>query len=247
MLRYVKRNPAVIFFALSLILSVDYALLLWEERVHEADAVGRYIQCLLIIGCLTHFSTSLLRTSREVVKHKVIVRIHVYGFEELFKAFKESIVFIWREHGQLYVCLPLLSLISSFIFFLLGEPGKAALLFHATCLLILVTIIMQLLRPIALPRRPRQTIRIPAYLLREYFNRKRIRVYVSENPGAPFIMGFKFLLILCAVFLVKGAEAVANELAVYAYYALVIGVLLQIISYVKEERRKDSARSRATR
>lgn len=247
MLRYVKRNPAVIFFALTLILLADYALLLGEERVHDADAVGRYVQYLLIIGCLTHFLTSLLRGGREVVKHRMTVRIPVYRFKEFVKAFKNSIIFIGRKHWQLYVCLPLLSLISSFIFFLLGDPGKAAFLFHATCLLILAAIIMQLLRPIALPNRPRYTIRIPAYVLREYFNRKRIRVYVSENPGAPFILGFQFLLILCAILLVEGAEAMANELAVYAYYALLIGVLLQIVSYVKERRRKDPKHSRTTR
>ncbi|MBO3832889.1 MAG: hypothetical protein FGF51_05825, partial [Candidatus Brockarchaeota archaeon] len=73
--------------------------MLGEERVHEADAVGRYVQYLLIIGCLMHFSTSLLRAGREVVKHRMTVRIPVYRFEELVKAFKKSIIFIERKHG----------------------------------------------------------------------------------------------------------------------------------------------------
>ncbi|MEM2608801.1 MAG: hypothetical protein QXT87_06130 [Thermoproteota archaeon] len=214
--------------------------MLGEGRVDDADVVGRYVQYLLIIGCLMHFSTSLLRASKEIVEHRMTVRIPAYRFEELFKAFKNSIIFSWKKYGQLYVCLPLLSLISSFIFLFLGDLEKAAFLFYATCLLILVMIIMQLLRPIALPERQRYIIRIPAYVLRECFNRKKIRAYVSENPGAPFILGFQFLLILCVALLIKGAEAIANELAVYAYYALLIGVLLQIVSYIKERRRKGS-------
>ncbi|MEM1554493.1 MAG: hypothetical protein QXJ72_06405 [Thermoproteota archaeon] len=236
-MRLVKQNPAFIFLALSFILLIDYALLLREERVNDANTVGRYVQYLLIISCLMYLSVSLHKASRKITKHKIIVRIPIYKIEKLFKAFKNSVIFVRRKYGQLYACLSLLSLISSFIFFLLGELGKAALLFYVTFLLVLVAIIMQLLSPIALPKRPRHTIRIPAYLLREYFNRKKIKKYVSENSGIPFILGFQILLILCATLFLRGAETTANELAVYAYYMLVIGVLLQLVSYIRERRK----------
>lgn len=83
----------------------------------------------------------------------------------------------------------------------------------------------------------RIVLRIPVYVAREYFTIDRVRAYVAENPGAPFILGFQFLLIVYALLLVKGAKVMANNLAVYAYYALVVGVLLQIFSYAREERK----------
>jgi hypothetical protein len=83
----------------------------------------------------------------------------------------------------------------------------------------------------------RLTKRIPK-VSKDVFSEERIRAYVKENPGAPFILGFQTLLIACVALLVNGAEAMANELAVYAYYMLVIGVLLQLASYIREERRR---------
>lgn len=46
-----------------------------------------------------------------------------------------------------------------------------------------------------------------------------------------------FLLISAAIFLTTD-EDLANKLAIYAYYFLVVGVLLQLIEYVKEQRRE---------
>jgi len=60
--------------------------------------------------------------------------------------------------------------------------------------------------------------------------------YFKENWGALFIITFMMLLIIAATYLSIGNESYANDLAVYAYYALVLGVLLQLASYVKYER-----------
>ena len=56
--------------------------------------------------------------------------------------------------------------------------------------------------------------------------------YLIENWGSPFIVVFIALLISAATYLSINNEAIANYLAVYAYYFLVIGVVLQIASYV---------------
>lgn len=64
--------------------------------------------------------------------------------------------------------------------------------------------------------------------------RIRIRArYFKENWGAPFIMCFIPLLLVCAGLLVQGNPAVANDVAVYAYYFLVAGVVLQMVSFLK--------------
>jgi heme/copper-type cytochrome/quinol oxidase subunit 4 len=57
--------------------------------------------------------------------------------------------------------------------------------------------------------------------------------YLRENWGAPFVLGFMALLLAAAVCLVSGLELWVNEVAVYAYYALVVGVVLQLVCFWK--------------
>ena len=65
----------------------------------------------------------------------------------------------------------------------------------------------------------------------------RVKGYVRENWGAPFIVGFILLLLVAAVSLSTGVAGVANEVAVYAYYALIIGVILQLVCFIKCNRK----------
>ena len=51
-----------------------------------------------------------------------------------------------------------------------------------------------------------------------------------------FIVEFQILLVICAFFLVHGNSATANTVAVAAYCLLLIGVILQLISFVRSER-----------
>ena len=61
----------------------------------------------------------------------------------------------------------------------------------------------------------------------------RIKGYVGENWGAPFISGFMVLLVATAALMVTSSESLANELAIYAYFALVVGVVLQLVCFLK--------------
>ncbi len=61
----------------------------------------------------------------------------------------------------------------------------------------------------------------------------RIKIYTRENWGAPFILGFMVLLMVAAVSLSIGVADVANEVAIYAYYALVGGVVLQLVCFLR--------------
>jgi len=67
--------------------------------------------------------------------------------------------------------------------------------------------------------------------------------YFKENWGAPFIIAFMMLLIIAAIYLSIGNEAYANEIAIYAYYALVIGVFLQLASYIKYAKKEEKQTS----
>jgi undecaprenyl pyrophosphate phosphatase UppP len=61
----------------------------------------------------------------------------------------------------------------------------------------------------------------------------RVEGYVRENWGAPFVIGFMLLLMVASVSLSMGLDFLANEVAIYAYYALVVGVVLQLSSFLK--------------
>ena len=66
--------------------------------------------------------------------------------------------------------------------------------------------------------------------------RSRLKSYLKENLGAPFII--TFMLMMCTGLLTTNMEDYANTLATIAYFFLVIGVLLQFISFIKSERAK---------
>jgi hypothetical protein len=65
----------------------------------------------------------------------------------------------------------------------------------------------------------------------------RVKVYIRENWGAPFIVGFMALLMVTTVSMLMGLVVLADEVAVYAYYALVVGVVLQLVCFLKYNKR----------
>jgi hypothetical protein len=73
------------------------------------------------------------------------------------------------------------------------------------------------------------------------FNKIMLKVkgYVKENWGSPFIVGFMLLLIVAVVSLSASLSSLADTVAVYAYYALVAGVFLQLASFLKYRGKSD--------
>jgi hypothetical protein len=69
----------------------------------------------------------------------------------------------------------------------------------------------------------------------------RVKKYLKDNLGAPFIVVFMLLLSIAAVSLTAGLSSFAYTAAVYAFCALVIGAALQFVSFVKYTGRDDSA------
>lgn len=72
------------------------------------------------------------------------------------------------------------------------------------------------------------------FLMKQFL--PRVKRYFKENPGAPFIIGFQVLLIICASLLFQGDLTLANEVAVYAYYLLVVGVVLHFVSFLRHSK-----------
>jgi len=66
-----------------------------------------------------------------------------------------------------------------------------------------------------------------------------LKKYLRENLGAPFIIVFQVLLLVCAGLLVLGNSMWAEEVAVGAYFSLVVGVVLQSISFLRHGKRRE--------
>jgi hypothetical protein len=64
----------------------------------------------------------------------------------------------------------------------------------------------------------------------------RFKDYIIKNWGSPFIVGFMALLIGSAVYSPMGLS-LADPLSVYAFYALAVGVVLQLACFLKYEQK----------
>ena len=69
----------------------------------------------------------------------------------------------------------------------------------------------------------------------------KAKCYVKQNWGLPFIFGFMVLLISVAVSLSMALSNWAIVAVEYAYYALAIGVLLQLVCFLKYGKKASGA------
>jgi hypothetical protein len=69
--------------------------------------------------------------------------------------------------------------------------------------------------------------------------RAKVKSYVRVNWGAPFILGFVVLLVIAADSLSVGLADMANEVSTYAFCALVVGVVFQLVCFLKYNRKND--------
>jgi len=66
-----------------------------------------------------------------------------------------------------------------------------------------------------------------------------VKGYIKVNWGAPFIIVFMLLLIVAAFSLSVSLSSIADAVAVYAFYALVVGVVLQLVCFLKYRGKSD--------
>jgi uncharacterized membrane protein HdeD (DUF308 family) len=60
----------------------------------------------------------------------------------------------------------------------------------------------------------------------------KVKGYVKENWGSPFIVGFMLLLVGVAVSLSEGLSSLADGIAI-CVLRLIVGVILQLVCFVK--------------
>ena len=69
----------------------------------------------------------------------------------------------------------------------------------------------------------------------------KTKTYVKDNWGLPFIITFMFLLAFAAISFSLGFSIVSDNVSVFAFYSLFIGVILQIICSVKYQKNEVKA------
>jgi hypothetical protein len=65
----------------------------------------------------------------------------------------------------------------------------------------------------------------------------RANNYVKKNWGSPFIVMLMLLLISSAILTSLGLLALADNIANYAFYTLVIAVTLQLVCFLKNRKK----------
>ena len=73
--------------------------------------------------------------------------------------------------------------------------------------------------------------------------RAMLKKYFAANPWALFILAFQILLASAAVILIEGNPGLANDVAVYAFIGLVIGVAIQVGMRFMEENKRTPTNS----
>jgi hypothetical protein len=53
--------------------------------------------------------------------------------------------------------------------------------------------------------------------------------FLRSSPASVLVLGFEALLVVCAILLASGSGALAEGVAVAAYFVLVAGVALQLV------------------
>jgi hypothetical protein len=61
-----------------------------------------------------------------------------------------------------------------------------------------------------------------------------LKRFFRANPGAVFILGFQVLLVACAAMMVFGFSFLAEDVAVVAYFLLVVSVVFQLVCFVRD-------------
>ena len=74
----------------------------------------------------------------------------------------------------------------------------------------------------------------------------RVVRYFKGRWGVPFIVVFQGLLLCCAFLLAVENAMLANDVAVYAYYFLVVGVVLEVICFFRNRRKVVEQKPTAT-
>ena len=63
-------------------------------------------------------------------------------------------------------------------------------------------------------------------------------IFAKQKYDSRIPIGFALLLLVITAFVLAfSSEALANRIAIYSYYYLVVGVVLQLIGYIREKPR----------
>jgi amino acid transporter len=70
---------------------------------------------------------------------------------------------------------------------------------------------------------------------------EKVKNSIRGNWGSPFIAVFMLFLVSSAIFLSAGLSYLADSAATFAFFALVVGVILQLVSFFKFRKKVSEA------
>ena len=78
-------------------------------------------------------------------------------------------------------------------------------------------------------------------ILRPILEKKvpKITEFIYQGSGSIYIVGFIITLVLAALCLIFRLEGIANEIATVGYFLLVVGVVKELIDFIKEKRKEN--------
>ena len=69
-------------------------------------------------------------------------------------------------------------------------------------------------------------------------NRIKLKTYIKQNWGAPFVIGFMLLLVVAAALLAIGLSVPAEVVGAFAYFSLAAGAILQFACYLRSKKKQ---------
>jgi hypothetical protein len=73
--------------------------------------------------------------------------------------------------------------------------------------------------------------------------RIKIKTYVKQNWGAPFIFVFMLSLVIATTLLATGMLILAEVAGDFAYFSLVAGVILQCACFLRSEKKQGAEKN----
>jgi hypothetical protein len=73
--------------------------------------------------------------------------------------------------------------------------------------------------------------------------RIKIKTYIKQNWGAPFIFVFMLSLVIAATLLATGLLILAEVVGDFAYFSLVAGVILQCSCFLRSEKKQGAEKN----
>jgi hypothetical protein len=73
--------------------------------------------------------------------------------------------------------------------------------------------------------------------------RIKLKTYIKQNWGVPFVFVFLLSLVIAAALLAAGLSIIAEVVGAFAYFNLVAGVILQFACFLRSKKKQGAEKN----